>query len=155
MSTQLLSAFNPKSSYASHGSYSLLPFDFLRLDEYRVLVTSMAGEFAVLPCDIFGELCSGSLSRESSYYRELLARHLVMEKKDSSALEFLNVKVQNKIRSTAEFTGLHIFVVTLRCDHSCQYCQVSRQNANAGSFICPGIMLIKHCIGCSRLRTST
>jgi len=28
------------------------------------------------------------------------------------------------------FTKLHIFVVTLRCDHSCQYCQVSRQTAD-------------------------
>src|SRR5262249_39405910 len=27
--------------------------------------------------------------------------------------------------------ALHIFVVTLRCDHSCQYCQVSRAALNA------------------------
>lgn len=30
--------------------------------------------------------------------------------------------------------SLHIFVVTLRCDHSCQYCQVSRANLNAKGF---------------------
>lgn len=29
---------------------------------------------------------------------------------------------------------LHIFVVTLRCDHSCQYCQVSRAALNAPGF---------------------
>jgi His-Xaa-Ser system radical SAM maturase HxsB len=30
--------------------------------------------------------------------------------------------------------SLHIFVVTLRCDHSCQYCQVSRANLDATGF---------------------
>ncbi len=34
-------------------------------------------------------------------------------------------------------TKLHIFVVTLRCDHSCHYCQVSRQTVNKGEFDMP------------------
>jgi len=39
---------------------------------------------------------------------------------------------QYRIRKSflAGFTKLHIFVITLRCDHSCLYCQVSRQSAN-------------------------
>ncbi len=32
------------------------------------------------------------------------------------------------------FTKLHIFVTTLRCNQSCQYCQVSRRNEGAGDF---------------------
>jgi uncharacterized protein len=38
----------------------------------------------------------------------------------------LSLKYRTKRAFLAGFTRLHIFVVTLRCDHSCQYCQVSR-----------------------------
>jgi His-Xaa-Ser system radical SAM maturase HxsB len=31
-------------------------------------------------------------------------------------------------------TALHILVVTLRCEHSCPYCQVSRRSTEAGTF---------------------
>jgi len=31
-------------------------------------------------------------------------------------------------------TPLHIFVVTLRCEHSCPYCQVSRQSTDRSKF---------------------
>jgi uncharacterized protein len=33
-----------------------------------------------------------------------------------------------------EPTPLHIFVVTLRCEHSCPYCQVSRQSTDRSKF---------------------
>jgi len=33
-----------------------------------------------------------------------------------------------------EGPGLHIFVVTLRCDHACGYCQVSRAAVDAAGF---------------------
>jgi uncharacterized protein len=34
----------------------------------------------------------------------------------------------------SELTPLHIFVVSLRCEHSCPYCQVSRQNISTSRF---------------------
>src|SRR6185437_2163664 len=39
-----------------------------------------------------------------------------------------------KLRRLADFTGLHIFVVSLRCEHSCPYCQVSRQSDDKLAF---------------------
>jgi His-Xaa-Ser system radical SAM maturase HxsB len=43
-----------------------------------------------------------------------------------------------KLRTRKSFLrggpSLHIFVVTLRCDHSCSYCQVSRQMEDASRF---------------------
>jgi uncharacterized protein len=33
-----------------------------------------------------------------------------------------------------EMTPLHMFVVTLRCEHSCPYCQVSRQSTDRSRF---------------------
>ena len=49
--------------------------------------------------------------------------------------ELLGLKLRTKYARLAEFTSLHIFVVTLRCDHSCPYCQVSRQSENKSKFV--------------------
>ena len=58
----------------------------------------MAGEFAVLPTSSFNQFCEGSLDKADSCFKELLAKHMVMELGDSTALELLNVKVQKPIR---------------------------------------------------------
>jgi uncharacterized protein len=41
----------------------------------------------------------------------------------------LVTKYRTKKAHLAGFTKLHIFVVSLRCEHSCHYCQVSRVSA--------------------------
>jgi uncharacterized protein len=38
------------------------------------------------------------------------------------------------MRRLPESTGLHIFVVSLRCEHTCRYCQVSRQSSAKNEF---------------------
>ncbi len=45
-------------------------------------------------------------------------------------LELLALKTRTRYSRLPGFTGLHIFVVTLRCEHSCPYCQVSRQSSD-------------------------
>ncbi|MFO1458700.1 MAG: His-Xaa-Ser system radical SAM maturase HxsB [Verrucomicrobiota bacterium] len=134
MTPLLSSAFRARSDFASSGPYRLLPFQFLRLDDFRVLLTNLAGEFSVIETTDFDALCHGKIDKNGAIYPELLAKHILMEESDTVPLDLLNVKVQNRISSVPDFTGLHMFVVTLRCDHSCQYCQVSRQNADVGSF---------------------
>ena len=42
--------------------------------------------------------------------------------------------MHTKVLRLADFTGLHIFVVSLRCEHSCPYCQVSRQSDDKLTF---------------------
>ena len=44
------------------------------------------------------------------------------------------MKTRTRFCRLASFTTLHIFVVSLRCEHSCPYCQVSRQSADKGQF---------------------
>ena len=50
------------------------------------------------------------------------------------ALDLLATKYRSKHSRLADFTGLHIFVVTLRCDHSCPYCQVSRVSSDRAAY---------------------
>src|SRR6185437_5295053 len=48
--------------------------------------------------------------------------------------DLLALKTRTKYSRLPNFTGLHLFVVTLRCEHSCPYCQVSRQNDDKADF---------------------
>src|SRR5437763_7872959 len=55
---------------------------------------------------------------------------------DSSSplLDVLATKYRTKRSFLEGFTKLHIFVTTLRCEHSCVYCQVSRQTLDRKRF---------------------
>jgi sulfatase maturation enzyme AslB (radical SAM superfamily) len=57
-----------------------------------------------------------------------------MDEESTVALDLLALKVRTKLRRLPDFTGLHIFVVSLRCEHSCPYCQVSRQSDDKTAF---------------------
>lgn len=128
-------SFQPPSSFAPHaGSYRFLPFRFEALDVRRVVLTNLVGEFAVLNRDTFRAFAERRLQPESGDYLSLKARHFLVDDTSSVATELLAVKARTQGQPVAQFTGLHIFVVTLRCDHSCGYCQVSRQTTNKTAF---------------------
>ena len=65
---------------------------------------------------------------DSQLVRRLRGKHLIRLSEEDVPLELLALKVRTRYDRLAEFTGLHIFVVSLRCEHSCPYCQVSRQS---------------------------
>jgi His-Xaa-Ser system radical SAM maturase HxsB len=134
VSSELPAVFSRLDEYAVSTPYIILPFNFLRLENENVLLTNLAGEYLIISNSVFELFIQGRLSKFDSNYKNLLSKHLAMEADDRTAIELLNIKVQNKVDAASNFTGLHIFVVTLRCDHSCQYCQVSRQNSDIDSF---------------------
>ncbi len=67
-------------------------------------------------------------------YGELRSRQFIREPEDAASLELLALKTRTRYEHLRNFTNLHLFVVTLRCDHSCQYCQVSRQSQDRAAF---------------------
>jgi His-Xaa-Ser system radical SAM maturase HxsB len=109
--------------------WELLPFRFERLNG-RVLVTNMVGEHLILPAEEFDEFAAKRLPVDSPLVRRLRARHLIRQPGDRSPSTLLALKSRTRYRHLAESTGLHIFVVSLRCEHSCPYCQVSRQSSD-------------------------
>ena len=46
----------------------------------------------------------------------------------------MTLKCRTKRQRMSEFTSLHMFVVSLRCNHTCKYCQVSRQSEDRATF---------------------
>jgi len=115
--------------------YTMLPWRFTALDEEgRYVATNMAGEHLVLDRDTIEEFASQRLRPSAPAYDELKARHFLIDADTNVAVDLLALKVRTKLAPLANFTGLHIFVVTLRCEHSCPYCQVSRANNDRSEF---------------------
>ena len=129
-------AFQDKCYYFSKGSdknYEFLPFRFGRLNS-KVLLTNEVGEYLILFPEEFNEFISKNLDQTSHTYSQLKSKHFLIDKDSSVALELLALKVRTKHAVIRNFTSLHIFVVTLRCDYSCPYCQVSRQSEDKEQF---------------------
>jgi His-Xaa-Ser system radical SAM maturase HxsB len=132
--TALVPPFHDRAHFAPDASYRLLPFRFGRFDAMRYLLTNDVGEYVVLGRDELLAFTRRELSVTSDAYRALKARHFLFDASSEHALDLLALKVRTRAERIASFTGLHIFVVTLRCDHSCHCCQVSRQTEDRSAY---------------------
>lgn len=128
--------FHPPDAYTSAASaaYRLLPFRFIHLDDERYVLSNFVGEHFILPRDTLQQLIRHDLSANQSTYDELKSRHFLLDDDSQVALDLLAVKYRTKQQLLSQFTALFMFVVSLRCDHSCPYCQVSRQSADRHAF---------------------
>lgn len=130
-----MSKFSPLAEYVPReGQYELLPFKFEPMADGEVVLTNFVGEFAFLTREELQATVSKKLIPGSKTYSLLRSRHFIKESGDAASIELLGLKTRTKFSKLRNFTNLHIFVVTLRCDHSCQYCQVSRQSENKAAF---------------------
>lgn len=127
-----MSRFQAHTAY-QEDEWEILPFRFERLED-RVLLTNMVGEHLFLTHDEFEGLSQRTLPADSRTIRRLRGRHIVRAPGEQLPLDLLAMKLRTRNRRLPEFTGLHMFVVTLRCEHACPYCQVSRQNVDTDQF---------------------
>lgn len=111
--------------------YSLLPLRFIPLDPGRYVLTNFAGEYCVLNRLDAHALLTGTLAMHSPDYNTLKTKHFLFDDESKVAIDLLAAKYRTKQQYLAEFTRLHIFVLTLRCNNRCGYCQVSRQGPNS------------------------
>ncbi|MBU8546137.1 MULTISPECIES: His-Xaa-Ser system radical SAM maturase HxsB [Roseomonadaceae] len=127
-----------RSRFASRGpgGFGLLPVRSTRLPSLsgRLLVTNEAGEFALLTEAEHAALLDGTLPRGTAAYDALLARHMIHEGQVAVPLRLLATKLRTKKAFVLEGPSLHIMVPTLRCDHSCGYCQVSRRRMDEAGY---------------------
>jgi uncharacterized protein len=115
------------------GGWQLLPLRFHRLGGDQVLVTNLVGEHAFLTGEEFQGVADGTC-RDQRVLAELRAKHLIQLPGERLPADLLAVKLRTRYRRLAGSTGLHMFVVTLRCEHTCRYCQVSRQSSAKSEF---------------------
>ena len=132
--TALATTFREKAFFERRTGYELLPFRFLRLDADRYVASNLAGEHIVLPAANLQALIEHRLPREDKQYLDLEARHFLSEGNPATHSELLAAQYRTRQSGLPHLAALHMFVVTLRCDHSCQYCQVSRVSDDRSSF---------------------
>lgn len=125
--------FRSPAAFKKSQPYQLLPFQFTDLSGKKLLV-NVAGEHALVEEADFAQLVSYELQDHSAAYLTLKSRHFLSDTQTSTAIRLLSTKLRTKYGFLAGFTQLHIFVVSLRCDHSCHYCQVSRVTATKSKF---------------------
>lgn len=117
--------FEPESAFAPSRNYRLLPFRFTNLGT-RTLVVNEAGDYLLLEPGVFETFVNKRLRPDDPVFGDLKGKHLLADGDLDVPVRMLATKFRTKKSFLAGFTKLHIFVATLRCEHSCHYCQVSR-----------------------------
>src|SRR5450755_619932 len=132
--TTLRAPFLPRNEFRPAQAYRLLPFRFLPLDAGKYVATNEVGQYVVLGRDELQAFAAHTLQPDSAIFKTLKARHFLFDEGSRAAVDLLALKYRTRAERLSWFTGLHILVVTLRCDHSCHYCQVSRQTEDRVNF---------------------
>jgi uncharacterized protein len=124
----------PEKFSAPSESLSLLPFNFERTGTNEYLVSNMVGDFIRLTANEINKLVDLELRPGDGLYERAYAAHLITGAQQRSQRQLLALRLRSRMSFLRQVTPLHIFVVTLRCEHSCPYCQVSRQSTDRSRF---------------------
>ncbi len=116
-----------RDGYIQNGTpYQLLPFRFAHLANDSLCLVNDLGEYYFVTPDQLRQLVHKKLGNGDVLYRDLRARHFIVDDNTQGILDSWIIKYRTKKSFLDGFTKLHMIVPTLRCNHSCPYCQVSR-----------------------------
>lgn len=131
-----MSRFAPAEAFScsSGTELELLPIRFERLSPKRYLVANVVGDYIVLGRNELERIVDLDLRPGDGLYEKAYSHNLVSRKGNPGKRELLALRMRSRMAFLREPTALHLFVVTLRCEHSCPYCQVSRSNVDKTRF---------------------
>lgn len=110
-------------------AYYLMPFDFTNISEKEVLVNEL-GDMVISPKGTVQKIVDGSLPKDD-LYKSLVSNFFISEQLIPPLAEVYAERLREKKRFLESWTGLHIFVMTLRCNQNCVYCQASSQDEHS------------------------
>ena len=116
---------------------SLLPFGFHRLDGQSVVAVSAAGDHTFLTPQELSILVQTPEKLELKKRAELQSKFFLTGKNSFGTIELLRSRIAARKETVLAGQSLHIIVPTLQCEHSCQYCQVSRRLDDVGHSMTP------------------
>ncbi|SKC03300.1 His-Xaa-Ser system radical SAM maturase HxsB [Dyadobacter psychrophilus] len=114
--------------------YFLLPFKFHSISIDREVLVNEIGDYLIVPQGTAKAIVHREIDFSSNLYRDLVANFFISPTPVPELLNVISTRYRTKKKSLGSFTSLHIFVVTLRCNHSCHYCQVSRAAESKSEF---------------------
>lgn len=110
--------------------YCLLPFRFRVIGEHEILVNE-PGNFLIVPRGTARRIAEKKIDEGTALYKDLVAGWFISDKPIPDLIDNLAVRLRTKKAFLDDFTSLHIFVLTLRCNQNCIYCQVSSREKSA------------------------
>src|SRR5712672_4314190 len=124
----------PEAFSAAIEDLSLLPFNLERTGTNQYLVANIVGDFIRLTEDELHRLIDLRVQPGDGLYEKAYAAHLITGTNQQAQRQLVALRLRSRMSFLRQITPLHIFVVTLRCEHSCPYCQVSRQSTDRSRF---------------------
>ena len=107
----------------------LLPFHFQPVGRKEILTNDL-GDYLVLPQGSVQRIVNREVSPEEDLYRDLLASFFISETPVPHLLDNMATRLATRKSFLDGFTALHIFVMTLRCNQNCIYCQASSRDSS-------------------------
>jgi His-Xaa-Ser system radical SAM maturase HxsB len=129
-----MARFQPPAAFMPETDLQLLPLRFERLGHDRFAVANLVGDLLVLDARELERITSLALDPGDGLYERAFEKLLIARKGQRSQLQLLALRLRSRMAFLRRATPLHIFVVTLRCEHSCPHCQVSRQSTDRVRF---------------------
>ena len=89
--------------------YCLLPFQFEKIGE---------------------RIINRQLNKQEDIYKDLIVNFFISEHPIPELIDNMATRLRTKKAFLDSFTSLHIFVLTLRCNQNCIYCQASSKESS-------------------------
>jgi His-Xaa-Ser system radical SAM maturase HxsB len=129
-----MARFREPDAFASKANLQLLPLRFEHLRGDRYLVNNLVGDGLLVNRRELDRIVCLDLAPGDGLYERAYEKLLVSAKDQRSQLQLLAMRLRSRMAFLQHPSALHIFVVTLRCEHSCPYCQVSRRSVDRERF---------------------
>lgn len=111
----------------------LMPFNFDRLPNGQVFISNLAGFHDFLDEQELQDLASGYIREDRRSALE--GKLFVADNSDSSVIPYaLSSAFAKRLMNELAVRPIFMIVPTLRCDHTCKYCQVSRASVDAAGY---------------------
>jgi len=104
--------------------YFLLPFRFTSIANKEILVNEV-GDFLVVDIGTAKRIVERQIAKDSEIFKDLISNFFISETAIPSLIDNIATRYRTKKSFLTNFTSLHIFVLTLRCNQNCNYCQAS------------------------------
>ena len=115
-----------------NNTYNLLPFRFNR-KRNSVVVSNEVGDYHFISENDFDLFTRKTLDKKSKLYLDLKSKGFLYDGYLPNIIDLTATKYRTKNKFLFDYTSLHMFVVTLRCNQKCTYCHASSQNKYVGS----------------------
>ena len=118
--------------------YSLLPFRFHRIRDGREILVNEIGDVMVVTegttARIVGRKLDLKQLEDEILYQDLISNFFISHDNIPDLIEVIATRYRTKKSFLDHFTSLHIFVISLKCEHTCHYCQVSRVTSDKARY---------------------